>query len=178
MTGISYKKERNPFTGKEQVTYIKFPMFKDKHSYDSHRHLSQISSHRGEKRYRKEKTKILRKRRIIKETWALNENDFQHLPCIQQFHRLSKSKIHCSCPMCTSKVRTQGWKHSDLQKMAKGWDCEDISETKFEDSFKDTSNSLVYQTQTETMDEEGDIRMMELYALQDSADIELVKTCK
>ena len=38
-----------------------------------------------------------------------------------QFHRLAKGKIHCSCPMCRSKTRERGWKHSDQVKLAKGW---------------------------------------------------------
>ena len=34
-----------------------------------------------------------------------------------QTHRLAKSKIHCSCPMCQAKTRAIGWKHSDKVKI-------------------------------------------------------------
>ena len=37
-----------------------------------------------------------------------------------QVHRLSKGKIHCSCPMCREKTKERGWKHSDLVNVAKG----------------------------------------------------------
>lgn len=39
----------------------------------------------------------------------------------KQVHRLSKAKIHCSCPMCQQKTRNLGWKHSDRVKLAKGY---------------------------------------------------------
>lgn len=34
-----------------------------------------------------------------------------------QIHRLAKSKIHCSCPLCQEKTRLNGWKHSDKVKI-------------------------------------------------------------
>lgn len=39
----------------------------------------------------------------------------------KQIHRLSKAKVHCSCPMCQQKTRNLGWKHSDQVKLAKGY---------------------------------------------------------
>lgn len=30
-----------------------------------------------------------------------------------QTHRLSKGKVHCSCPMCSAKTKTHGRKHSE-----------------------------------------------------------------
>lgn len=37
-----------------------------------------------------------------------------------QSHRLSKDKIHCSCPMCREKTKERGWKHADVVNMMKG----------------------------------------------------------
>lgn len=31
--------------------------------------------------------------------------------------RYSKGKIHCSCPLCSSKSKDRNWKHSDKQKI-------------------------------------------------------------
>lgn len=36
-----------------------------------------------------------------------------------QPHRLSKNKVHCSCPLCSSKTKLRGYKHSDVLKMMK-----------------------------------------------------------
>lgn len=36
-----------------------------------------------------------------------------------QMHRLSKGKIHCTCPMCRQKTKEIGWKHADLIKLLK-----------------------------------------------------------
>lgn len=32
-------------------------------------------------------------------------------------HKLSKGKVHCSCPMCSAKTRRNGYKISDLKKL-------------------------------------------------------------
>ena len=39
-----------------------------------------------------------------------------------QPHRLSKGKIHCSCPMCREKTRELGFKHADKINMQKGYE--------------------------------------------------------
>jgi hypothetical protein len=31
--------------------------------------------------------------------------------------KLVKGKVHCSCSMCQTKTKNDGWKHSDLKKM-------------------------------------------------------------
>ena len=31
--------------------------------------------------------------------------------------KLLKGKIHCSCSICTTKTKKDGWKHSDMQKL-------------------------------------------------------------
>ena len=57
--------------------------------------------------------KIRRKARIIKEVWEDKEwyNNFWK----DQKHRLSKSKIHCSCPLCAAKTRIHGPTLSDYK---------------------------------------------------------------
>lgn len=37
-------------------------------------------------------------------------------------NKLSKGKVHCSCPMCSSKTRRNGWKHADLVALSKGYE--------------------------------------------------------
>ena len=34
-------------------------------------------------------------------------------------HRLSKGKVHCSCPMCAQKTKNIGYSHSDKIKLSK-----------------------------------------------------------
>lgn len=41
-----------------------------------------------------------------------------------QPHRISKGKIHCSCPMCREKTKERGWKHADVVNMMKGFEDE------------------------------------------------------
>ena len=48
--------------------------------------------------------KALRKRRIAKEIYHENP---EH-PYYDNLHQYSKNKIHCSCPMCSSKTRNKG----------------------------------------------------------------------
>lgn len=31
--------------------------------------------------------------------------------------KLVKGKVHCSCDTCVTKTKTDGWKHSDMQKL-------------------------------------------------------------
>ena len=47
--------------------------------------------------------KALRKQRIDKETSAGRWS-----PYYNNLHQYSKNKIHCSCPMCSSKTRNKG----------------------------------------------------------------------
>lgn len=58
---------------------------------------------------------IARKCKILKEVYkdANLVDSLKH-----QLHRLSKAKVHCSCPICAAKVKTQGYSHSDQKKIA------------------------------------------------------------
>ena len=64
--------------------------------------------------------KQLRKEKIIRDSYGINFLDSKWL---SQPHRLSKGKIHCSCPMCATKTNAKhgtiehGWKASDIKKM-------------------------------------------------------------
>lgn len=57
-----------------------------------------IHRHRGNRR-KQDVRKALRKARIIH-----NLHDYWNYPSL---HALSKSKIHCSCPMCAAKTNTK-----------------------------------------------------------------------
>lgn len=62
-----------------------------------------------------------KKRRILKDVYhekGLVDN-LKH-----QLHRLSKGKIHCSCPLCSIKTNRDGYSHSDLKKIAAAADQE------------------------------------------------------
>jgi hypothetical protein len=48
--------------------------------------------------------KALRKRRITQHYWGISE---EH-PYYDNLHQFSKNKIHCSCPMCSTKTRNKG----------------------------------------------------------------------
>lgn len=61
-----------------------------------------IHRHRGNRRDMRQR-KIDRKERIIKE-----QNDFYFYK--DQPGRLNKAKIHCSCPMCSTKTNTKASK--------------------------------------------------------------------
>lgn len=58
-----------------------------------------------------------RKADIVK-SWG--DGSFEGFTRGGQVHRLSKGKIHCSCPMCRQKTREIGWKHSDRVNLLKG----------------------------------------------------------
>ena len=50
--------------------------------------------------------KALRKRRLAREiyhTWGKSEWEYY-----DNLHQFSKNKIHCSCPMCSTKTRNKG----------------------------------------------------------------------
>lgn len=58
--------------------------------------------------------KIHHKAEIIKNVWKDSEwynNFWEH-----QEHRLSKNKVHCSCPICSAKTSKNGYKASDIKK--------------------------------------------------------------
>lgn len=80
-----------------------------------------------QKRRHQEWVHIRRKMRVIKDIW--NDTDWI---LYRETHRLSKGKIHCSCPMCSPKTNRKrgalncGWKPSDRRKLAKGWEDDDI----------------------------------------------------
>lgn len=48
--------------------------------------------------------KALRKRRIAREVYY--DGDIH--PYYSNLHQYSKNKIHCSCPMCSTKTRNKG----------------------------------------------------------------------
>lgn len=81
------------------------------------------------------KRKALRKRRITQEVyWGGKDH-----PYYDNLHQFSKNKIHCSCPMCSTKSKNRGrrrkkawysptynWKITDLRKFNKmDMSCED-----------------------------------------------------
>ena len=59
-------------------------------------------------RRHKNLVKALRKARIIKE-----QHDYWNYKSLNQ---LVKGKIHCSCPMCSSKTNKNGYSHADMKK--------------------------------------------------------------
>ena len=80
---------------------------------------------RAERRYLNKK-KALRKRWITRNAYSNYPIDMQEY--YDNLHQYSKNKIHCSCPMCSSKTNNRGrhkyygkgsknWKHSDLIKI-------------------------------------------------------------
>ena len=69
--------------------------------------------------------KAIRKRRIDREVEAAS---IYHRDWYDNLHQYSKNKIHCSCPLCTSKTKNKGrkknkwepvinWKPSDKRKI-------------------------------------------------------------
>ena len=64
---------------------------------------------------------IAKKRKIIKDVYCDNTllDSLNH-----QLHRLSKGKVHCSCPICATKTKKDGPSHSDLKKLAAAVDQE------------------------------------------------------
>ena len=59
--------------------------------------------------------KIHKKSKITRHVWEDEGwyKDFWE----KQKHRLSKNKVHCSCPMCSAKTNRNGYKISDLKKL-------------------------------------------------------------
>ncbi len=66
--------------------------------------------------YRNHKTyiHIRRKNGILKNVYGMSNEEIASLENKRwQGHRLSKEKVHCSCPLCRRKTRYNGWKASD-----------------------------------------------------------------
>lgn len=60
--------------------------------------------------------KLRRKVEIVKETFNIYSvesllNDKRYVG------KLKKGKVHCSCPMCATKTKVHGMKHSEKKKM-------------------------------------------------------------
>jgi transposase-like protein len=49
--------------------------------------------------------KALRKRRLAREIYHWSPGEWEYYDNLHQF---SKNKIHCSCPMCSTKTRNKG----------------------------------------------------------------------
>ena len=64
---------------------------------------------------------IVKKQKIIKYCYGgdVRLQDFKN-----ELHRLSKGKVHCSCPLCATKTKKDGYSHSDLKKLAAAADQE------------------------------------------------------
>lgn len=45
------------------------------------------------------------------------DNELSLYPCYKNLHQYSKNKIHCSCPLCAAKTRTNGWNIKDLRRI-------------------------------------------------------------
>lgn len=61
-----------------------------------------------------------KKRKIVRDFYGYTEENHNWMA---QPHRLSKGKIHCSCPMCAAKTNARrgtyvhGWKAADKRKL-------------------------------------------------------------
>lgn len=64
---------------------------------------------------------IARKRKILKDVYHDDDLVFS---LDKEKHRLSKGKVHCSCPLCATKTKKDGYSHSDLKKIAAAADQE------------------------------------------------------
>lgn len=100
-----------------------------------------------DKAYKKFKTQvhISRKKRIVKNCWGLSPDFVPNV--LTQPHRLSKGKVHCSCPMCSQKTRNNGWKYRDKVNREKG-NCyeQDITEDDYIFDSNVLSDSIAYTT--------------------------------
>ena len=64
---------------------------------------------------------IKRKRDIIKYVYCYDDEYIEKYTPWRIAHRLDKGKIHCSCPMCSAKRKTQGYTYSDKKKYFRGY---------------------------------------------------------
>lgn len=90
----------------------------DDSSIESYRYRKEAYRNRHDKAYRKQQeARICRhKEYVVKYVYR---DDIDNNPYYNK-HRLSKGKIHCSCPLCSEKTKTRGWKTSDRRKIEKG----------------------------------------------------------
>ena len=125
---------------------------------------------KNRKTYHIQKTKshIRKKKQILKDVWQLTSWEKAHLKIWKQPHRLNKQKVHCSCPMCTSKV-------SNLGHLAQGWDTTPVDDSPIWKS-EQKKDKVVYSTKTE-YDEELDYDLEQIYREEekDRLDAELVE---
>jgi hypothetical protein len=74
---------------------------------------------------------IARKKKIAKQTHWLVTNE--------QYGRLSKNKVHCSCSLCSDKTTLIGFPKSQISRLQSQaeqlWDCQNFSKVA---SFKTT----------------------------------------
>lgn len=59
---------------------------------------------------------------IVKNVYHQSKEDMKQNSNWNKQHKLSKHKVHCSCPMCSTKTKRDGYKHSDKVKLEKGDD--------------------------------------------------------
>ena len=74
-----------------------------------------MSSRNKAKRRHNDWVKTLHKRNIFKYVWHDNLDGYP-------IHKLSKGKVHCSCPLCAAKTKTNGYSASDRRKIEAGND--------------------------------------------------------
>ena len=72
-----------------------------------------MSRTKAERRYQ-DWLHSLKKATIIKSVWK--DHTWFDGTYKDQMHRLSKGKIHCSCPICSAKSNRNGYTVSDLKK--------------------------------------------------------------
>ena len=63
--------------------------------------------------------KAIRKYNIVKHVYWDGADLADHLVREKGLHFFSKGKIHCSCPICSTKTKKDGYKHSDIKKLEK-----------------------------------------------------------
>jgi hypothetical protein len=62
---------------------------------------------------RKMRAKHIKRKKAIVSNWSWFANGYYPYDGMY-----SKNKIHCSCPMCATKTKKDGYSHSDLKKLA------------------------------------------------------------
>lgn len=97
---------------------------------------------------------IERKKKIIRSVYIDSKEEIENLKIMKQSHRLSKAKVHCSCPMCTSKVSNLGWKHVDKKKLLNKDYTDDVSSNYLKSNCQ--TDRLVYSTTSEDKGEMWD----------------------
>lgn len=76
--------------------------------------------HKRGKVYRMRQTRraILHKKRILEQVYRMDSAEqWFGEPEDHSLHRLDKAKVHCSCPLCATKTKTDGWSHRDMKSM-------------------------------------------------------------